>query len=292
MDQLGYSPNTAARALRSGSFGTIGLIAHRLARTGESRTLEAVVNAARRSDYGVSLVDLVTPSSRDVDAAVRRLTNQAIDGLVIIRAEIATPADLVIPKRLPVVVSDSRFLGHHPAVGADQTAGTAEAVGHLLGLGHRTVHHVAGPADSGPAELRLQAWRAALVAAGRPTPALLRGDWTARSGYELGLRIAADPEVTAVLCANDEMAIGLMRALHEAGKSVPDDVSVVGFDDIPISEFAWPALTTVRQDFHAIGEELVALLIRQINGDTGLIGHHTVIPATLVVRNSSAPPSH
>jgi len=290
MEKVGYSPNNAARALRYGSFRTIGLVAHRLSRTGESRTMEAVVEAARRERYTVTLVDVESPSSQDVDEAVQRLTHQSIDGLVIIRAETATPTALALPPRLPVVVSDSRFVGHHPAVGADQTAGTTAAVRHLLDLGHATVHHLAGPDDSGPAEQRVQAWKAALTDAGRPVPAPLVGDWSARSGFDLGRRIADDPAVTAVFCANDEMAAGLVRALSEAGRRVPDDVSVVGFDDIPLADYLWPPLTTVHQDFTQIGEGLVDLLMRQIHDGVQLADEHVSIPTHLVVRASTAPP--
>nr|WP_149205395.1 LacI family DNA-binding transcriptional regulator [Actinotalea subterranea] len=291
MTELGYSPNNAARALRYGSFETIGLIAHRLARTGESRTVEAVVDAARLHGYTVSLVDVQSPSSTDVSEAVARLSHQAIDGLIIIRAETATPATLALPARLPVVVSDSRFVGHHPAVGTDQTAGSRAAVEHLLALGHRTVHHIAGPADSAPAQLRVEAWRRALEDGGRPAPPPVRGDWSARSGYEQGRGLALDRTVTAVFCANDEMAAGLYRALHEAGLRVPDDVSVVGFDDIPLAEYLWPPLTTVAQDFHLIGRLLVELLLQQVHERTELADHRTLIPVDLVVRSSTAPPS-
>jgi DNA-binding LacI/PurR family transcriptional regulator len=99
---------------------------------------------------------------------------------------------------------------------------------------------------------------------------VVRGDWSATSGYEQGLRIAADPEVTAVFCANDEMAAGLYRALRETGRSIPEDVSVVGFDDIPLAEHLWPPLTTVAQDFHQIGRELVELLLRQVRDGESL----------------------
>lgn len=290
MDQLGYSPNHAARALRYGSFGTIGLIAHRLARTGESRTVEAVVEAARAEGYTVSLVDVQHPGSDDVTAAVARLSHQSIDGLVIIRAETATPVTLALPHRMPVVVSDSRFVGHHPAVGADQVTGTHLAVAHLLDLGHRTVHHLGGPADSAPAQLRADAWRQHLVGAGRAVPEVVRGDWSARSGYAVARRLAEDPDVTAVFCANDEMAAGLVRALHERGRRVPADISVVGFDDIPLAEFLWPPLTTVRQDFHLIGRQLVDLLLRQIRGRAELTDHRIVVPTHLVVRASTAAP--
>jgi DNA-binding LacI/PurR family transcriptional regulator len=289
MELLGYSPNIAARALRNGSFGTIGLIAHQLARTGESRTAEAVVEAAREKGYTVTLVDVESPSSTDVTEAVQRLTHQSIDGLIIIRAETATPTTLALPRRLPVAVSDSRFVGHHPAVGADQIGGTRAVVEHLLGLGHRTVHHIAGPSDSAPAEIRVQVWRDVLERERREVPAILRGDWTSRSGYELGARVADDADVTAVFCANDEMAAGLVRALYERGRRVPEDVSVVGFDDIPMSEYLWPPLTTARQDFHRIGDELVELLSRQLGGES-LADHRTIVPVELVVRASTAAP--
>ena len=106
MAELGYAPNTAARALRYGSFATIGVIAHRLARTGESRTVEAVVEAAQAEGYTVTIIDPESPSSDEVSAAVARLSHQAIDGLVIVRAETATPDTLMLPPKLPVVVSD------------------------------------------------------------------------------------------------------------------------------------------------------------------------------------------
>jgi DNA-binding LacI/PurR family transcriptional regulator len=291
MSELGYSPNSAARALRYGTFQTIGVITHKFSRTGESRTVEAIVEAARSAQYTVTLVDVESPVSTEVSDAVTRLSNQSIDGLVIIRAESVTPAMLSIPAGLPVVVSDSRFVGHHPAVGADQLEGSRRAVEHLLGLGHRTVHHVAGPDSSGPSQLRIDGWRAALDQAERPAPPIIRGDWTGRSGYEAGKRIARDTDATAVFCANDEMAIGVMHALHEAGRRIPADVSVAGFDDIALAADVWPPLTTVRQDFAQIGERLLELLLRQIRNGERLEDVHETVPVELVVRESTAPPA-
>ncbi|MHB1490623.1 MAG: LacI family DNA-binding transcriptional regulator [Cellulomonas sp.] len=290
MKALGYSPNGAARALRYGNFGAIGVIAHRLARTGESRTVEAVVEAARLHGYTVSLVDVRSPSSDDVTAAATRLSHQAIDGLVIIRAETETPAALALPPHLPVVVSDSRLFGHLPAVGADQTDGARRAVQYLLSLGHTTVHHLAGPEDSSPAQMRAEAWETTLRDAGRPVPPPYRGDWSAESGYQQGRTIAENATVTAVFCANDEMAAGLCRALHEAGRRIPEDVSIVGFDNIPLADFLWPPLTTVAQDFASIGNRLVELLVEQIQDGAELADSRTIIPVELVVRASAGPP--
>lgn len=290
MEQLGYAPNLAARALKSGSFATIGVIAHQLARTGESHTVEAVVNAANDAGYTVTLIDLQSPSSRDVSAAVNRLSHQAIDGLLVIGAETTAPATISLPPRLPVVVSDARFVGHHPAVAGDDAGGALHAVRHLMDLGHRTVHHIAGPAGSVPAQQRLDAWRSALRAAERDVPMPFPGDWTVASGYRAGQRVAEDRTITAVFCGNDEMAAGAYRALHEAGRSVPADVSVIGFDDIPLAEYFTPPLTTVAQDFHAIAHQLVELLLRQIREGTALRDVHSLVPTKLVVRASTAPP--
>lgn len=290
MDLLDYAPNTAARALRNGSFKTIGIVAHHLSRSGESMTIDAVVESARTYGYTVSLIDVETPSSQDVTAAAHRLSNQAIDGLVIIRAENATPASLQLPPRLPVVVSDSRFLGHHPAVTIDHAVGARSAVQHLLDLGHRTVTHIAGPAESALATVRRVTWEETLAAAGRQIPEPIQGDWTPQAGYAAGLRI--DPaRTTAVFSGNDEMAAGLLRGLYERGLRVPQDISVVGFDDLPWVSYLWPPLTTVRQNFPEIGTGLMRLLIAQITDQPLEIGSHLAVPTTLILRESTAAPS-
>lgn len=294
MAQLGYSPNRAARALRNGSFGTLGLLAHRYERTGEVLTTGGVVRAADDEGYTVTLLSIESerPGAEDWESAAHRISNQAIDGVVIIRAEEATPETLTLPAGMPVAVSDSRLVGHYPAVMADQVQGGRDATRHLLKLGHRVVHHLAGPADSEPALMRRGAWERALEAAGIRPPTVWQGDWTPRSGYELGRRIAADPEITAVFAANDEMAFGLIRALHEAGRRVPAEVSVVGFDGIVLGEYTYPPLTTVRQDFQQIGQELVKLVLAQIRSRGVTMARHdrVVVPTELLVRGTTAPP--
>ena len=117
------------------------------------------------------------------------------------------------------------------------------------------------------AQERADGWSQALSSAGGPRPEPLRGDWSARSGYEAGRQLARMTGVTAVFCANDQMALGLLRALAELAVRVPDDVSVVGFDDIPEAAFFLPPLTTVRQDFAELGKRAVHLLIERISGN-------------------------
>jgi len=291
MDRLGYTPNRAARALRSGRFGSIGLIAESFERTGEALITQSVVDAAQEHGYAVTLLAVREPEEALWRSAVHRLSHQAIDGLIIIRAQEAAPESFVLPPGLPVSVSDSRFIGYYPDVGADQVQGSRDAVEHLLGLGHRTVHHLAGPARSEPATTRTASWHRTLEDAGIAPPPLWRGDWSALSGYELGREILADHSVTAIYVANDDMAIGVMRAAYEAGRRVPDELSIVGFDGIELSEFTSPPLTTVQQDFHRAGTELVRLLLAQL-ADPGSVGYdeRVLLPTTLLVRGTTAPP--
>lgn len=286
MTRIGYAPNAAARTLRSGRSDVLGVVVHHLTRTGEARIVEAVATTAHARGYAVTLVDASSESLADVNDAVGRL-GRGVAGLVVLGLETADVDRLQVPARLPVVVADSRALPL-PTVGFDQAGGTHLAVAHLLGLGHRTVHMLAGPEASVQSRQREQAWRSLLQAGGHPVPALLRGDWTPASGYVAGQRIARDPEVSAVFAANDEMAAGLLRALHEAGRCVPEEVSVVGLDDV-IAEYLWPPLTSVHQDFTAMGENLVRLLLGRLD-EKPQQDIPTLVPARLVVRASSGPP--
>src|SRR5690625_1812367 len=292
MRTVGYVPSSAARALKHGSFRTIGVVAHQLARTGESSTIEAVVDSAQRQGFGVSLVDISSPTSADVSAAAAGLASRAIDGLIIIRAESIEAGSLALPPQVPVVVSDSRFADNYPAVATDQRSGAIEAVKHLLELGHRSVAHISGPSGSLPAQERYEGWECALKKAGLFVPDPLVGDWDARSGYINGLALVEkikSREVTAVFCANDQVALGLYRAVNEAGFRIPEDVSVIGFDDIPEAAFYAPPLTSVAQDFHQVGERLVSMLIEQIDSDSPH-NNRNLLPVELIARASTSPP--
>ncbi|SDB81389.1 DNA-binding transcriptional regulator, LacI/PurR family [Raineyella antarctica] len=287
MLQLSYVPNRAARALRYGAFRTIGVVGHRIARTGEAHIIEAIITALRAVDYEVMLIDTPTSSAEHLVEAFSKL-GRSVDGMVVLRLETPVPAQVALPPGMPIVVGDFRFADSHTAVGTDQAGGTRQAVEHLLGLGHRTVHHVSGPTTSVQAAARERAWAACLARADRPVPEVLRGDWTPRSGYAAGQLLAADPDVTAVFCANDEMALGLLRAFHEAGRRVPDEVSVVGFDDI-MAEWLWPPLTTIAQDFAAIGRELVSALMGQLAEPERASTERVLVSTRLVVRRSTGP---
>jgi DNA-binding LacI/PurR family transcriptional regulator len=160
---------------------------------------------------------------------------------------------------------------------------------YLLSLGHETVHHVRGPSDWSEANGRVEGWLAALEERGRVVPKSLPGNWSARSGYLAGQRLAKTPRVTAVFAANDSMALGVLRAFHEAGVRVPEDVSIVGFDDIPEAAYMTPPLTTVQQPFREVGRRSIEALLADIGG-TGAGGVSTVIAPHLIVRQSAGRP--
>lgn len=212
-----------------------------------------------------------------------------MDGIIVIMEVRLLDAAISLPPHTHVVVADSDAGDRYSVVDTDQSGGAEAAVQHLLDLGHRTVVHVAGPPESFAAQRRAHAWRRTLEKAGRPVPAQVNGDWSAASGYTAGLALAADPTCTAIFAANDQMALGVLRALHEKGRRVPEDVSVVGFDDIADSASFLPPLTTVHQDFAEVGRLCVDGVLRQIREETTERGT-TLVPTRLVVRSSTAPP--
>ncbi|QKW11220.1 LacI family DNA-binding transcriptional regulator [Streptomyces sp. NA04227] len=290
MEELGYRPNSAARALKRGEFRTIGVITMDLSSTGNVRTLEAIAKCASHAGYAVTLMPLDTPTQDNVRGAFTRLGELAVDAAVLImEVHLLDRQALTLPPHVKVVVVDSDAGDRFPVVDTDQRQGAELAVRHLLDLGHRTVRHVAGPEESFAAGRRATAWEETLRMEGRPVPELLRGDWTPESGYRAGLELARDPQCTAVFVANDQMALGVLRALHESGRRVPEDVSIVGFDDIQEGTAFTPPLTTVHQDFSKVGELCVETVLRELRGETVAEGAR-LVPTRLVVRESTAPP--
>jgi DNA-binding LacI/PurR family transcriptional regulator len=290
MKELGYRPNSAARALKRGEFRTLGVILFTLATTGNSRTVEAIAAYAATEGYAITLIPVAAPTQDGVLGAFSRLGEIAVDGIIVImEVHLLDAANLNLPPGVQVVVVDSDAGDRYPVVDTDQADGARQAVQHLLDLGHETVWHVTGPAESFASERRTQAWRRTLLEAGRTVPPVQRGDWSAESGYRAGLALAGEPECTAVFAANDQMALGLLRAMHERGRRVPQEVSIVGFDDIPDSGSFIPPLTTVHQDFAEVGRRCVQGLLRQIRDEPE--GPGTVlVPTRLVARASTAPP--
>jgi DNA-binding LacI/PurR family transcriptional regulator len=287
--ELGYRRNTAARSLVTRRSQTIGVLASELSQFGPANTLLGVEQAARNAGYFVSIAALKSVSREAIFDAVRYFMDQSVDGIVVSVPHSETLLALAELKvDVPVVAVGS--LGNDAVSGAmvDQTRGAELAVGHLIELGHRRIGHIAGPQDWIDGVARAEAWRAALLSAGLEDDLLMSGDWSAGSGYQLGKKLAAERSATAIFVANDQMALGLLRAFNEAGVRVPDDVSVVGFDDQPESAYFTPPLTTVRQDFEELGRRCIDLMLTAIeDGDSA---GSTVVAPELVVRQSTSAP--
>jgi DNA-binding LacI/PurR family transcriptional regulator len=289
MRELGYRPNSAARALKTGQFRNIGVIMFDLSSIGNMRTLDGIATAASESGYSITLMSVAHPIQRELDGAFTRLGEQAIDGVVIIiEAALVDRGEVELPPGVPVVVIDSDAGPEYTVVDSDQAQGAHLATQHLLDLGHSTVWHVGGPRASFAAVRREKSWRETLEAAGAVVPPVMVGDWSSDSGYRVGLELGANPDVTAIFACNDQMALGVLRALHELDRAVPASVSVVGFDDMSESESFWPPLTTVHQAFAEVGRLALNVLLQEIETTSHIPGR-TIVPMRLTTRSSTAP---
>jgi len=284
--QLDYRPNIMAQALVTGHSKTLGVVSFDTTLYGPASTLLGIEQAAHTAGYAVSIASLQSLNRASILGAVQRLQGQGVEGIIVIAPQkSAVNALLHLSHRVPLVAVEAGPDESVPVVSVDQFAGAAAATRHLLELGHRNVWHIAGPVNFLEAELRIAGWKATLKAAGIRPPAFSYGDWSARSGYEIGLQLAQIPEITAVFVGNDQMALGLLRSLHEAGRDIPKDISIVGFDDIPEAAYFTPPLTTVRQDFTEAGRRCLRLLVGLIETDEPC--SNVMVAPELVVRNSS-----
>ena len=288
--QLGYRPNSAARALVTRRSATIGVIGSKSGYWGPSTVHRTIQAAGREAGYFVSSVNLQSLTRDELVDAINHLRDQSVEGIVLISA---TDDALDVARAqehlgVPVVVVEGDAAKARWTVGVDQVAGAELGTRHLIDLGHTDIMHLAGPPSWTEGRARLLGWQNAMYAAGLRPSQHVTGDWSAASGYDAGREIAGRDDVTAVFCANDQMALGLLRALSEAGRSVPGDVSVVGFDDIPEAAYLIPPLTTVRQDFTAVGRRAIEIIQAALAGEPA---PERLISPELVVRASSAAPA-
>ncbi len=293
IEQLGYRPNTVARALVKGRSGIVGVIGVGGTHFGPASIQRSIETAARERGLFASTVSLTDLTRELLDDSVEHLRRQGVEGIIIVAGqddalEIARSRTVGVP----VVLVEGDLTRARLTVGVDQVAGARLAVRHLVELGHREIVHLAGPSDWAEARARLEGWRAEMSTVRLRPPPPVHGDWSAGFGYAAGRRVAADRQTTAVFTANDQIAIGLLLALHEAGRRVPDEMSVVGFDDQPEAAYLVPPLTTVRQDFQSVGERAVAAVtsaIAESDPDTPSPITPELITPELIIRRSSGP---
>jgi DNA-binding LacI/PurR family transcriptional regulator len=291
MQELGYRPNPVARALVTGRSKTLGVVSFDTTLYGPASTLFGIERAAHEAGYFIIVASLEALNRSSVVDAVERLRRQGVEGILVIAPHSeASEALLHAPHDVPLVAAEAGPEHGAPVVAVDQVAGAVSATQHLLDLGHRTVWHISGPRNFIEARQRREGWRTTLEAAGAEVPEPLTGDWSPAAGYELGQGLSAQADVTAVFVANDQMALGLLRAMHEAGRDIPGELSVVGFDDIPEAAYFQPPLTTVRQDFIEMGRRSLRLLLTAIETGRRRAASGSLVPPELIVRASTAPP--
>jgi DNA-binding LacI/PurR family transcriptional regulator len=289
---LGYRRNTAARALVTKRSATIGVVIAGSSLFGPTQTLLAVETAAREAGLFVSLCSLREPTVAEMAGCLEHFMDQAVEAVVVIAPQVwITAAAAAIATRVPVVLiaADAPALKDFHSISVDQRYGARLAVRHLVQLGHRTIVHLAGPDDWFDARSRRLGWQQELRAHKLPVPAALKGDWSAESGYRLGQELLSTGLPDAVFAANDQMALGLLRAMNQADVVVPHDLSVVGFDDMPGAAFFDPPLTTVAQEFGALGRACIRILQAALGSATDI--DHRPVPPKLILRSSTAAPA-
>ncbi|MET9081252.1 LacI family DNA-binding transcriptional regulator [Streptomyces sp. NPDC004237] len=293
IDELGYKPNRLARALAGGVVRSVTVLTSDTTLYGASLALRGIEEAARAAEFAVaiSVLDEHAPLTRDDVAS--RLARPGEPVVVIAFNASGERAWRALPADFPAAAvverpRDGGGLRGRPEAWLDDRVAAAQATRYLLSLGHRTVHHMAIPSSTTRVGQRAEGWRDALVAAGRQVPEPLEGGWTPRSGHQAARSLVADPQVTAVLCGNDELALGVLRAAREAGRDVPGDLSVVGFDDALYAGYTHPALTTVRLDFEGLGRGAFGMLHRLLDPDNAPAPPLWAEPE-LIVRESTGP---
>ncbi|MFX0537098.1 LacI family DNA-binding transcriptional regulator [Ornithinimicrobium sp. Y1847] len=289
MDELAYVPNASARSLAARRSGVIGVISLNGPYFGPTSMLHSIESAVREHGYIPSVSSLYGCTSAQTQLAIAQLVERQVEGVVAV-CPMADGPDLLaaLPAGLPVVAVETDLGQGQPYVASDNLHGGRMVAEHLIALGHREMAHVTGPVGWAESVLRTQGWEEVLRSAGVPVREHLTGDWSARSGHAAGVQLAAMPEVTAVFVANDQMALGVLTALHEAGRRVPEDISVVGYDDIPEAAWLLPGLTTVEQRFVEVGRLGIDQMVLAIKGRAP--EPEVLVRPTLIERASTAAP--
>lgn len=291
IEALNYRPNKAARSLAARQSRTIAVITYTMVYYGPTQMVVNIERSAREAGYDVIFTNIEPMGDDGIDAAIERLTQWTVDGILLI-APVASNryAHLVQEVRgIPLIQIDIAPGAPAPSVIVDQYYGSRIITEHLIALGHRRICEISGPCNWFGALARHEGWQAALKAADLEPIASVEGDWTSESGYAAALALLDNQQFTALVVGNDQMALGAISALHNRGVRIPEDVSVVGFDDIAESAYFLPPLTTIRQDFSELGRQGLAYLVDLIQGQPNRTDQ-LVIKPELIIRKSTASP--
>jgi LacI family transcriptional regulator len=290
---LNYQPNIAARSLVTRRSRMLELIVYGSSHYGPSQMVANVERAARELGYNLMLANITAVTVEEIQASINSLSGRFVDGIILIAPVRGVSYEQIraICGDLPFVMIDTQPGIATPSVVIDQHYGSQLVTQHLIDLGHRRICEISGPLDWYGAAARHESWQDTLRAAGLQPGPSVAGDWTAAGGYAAALDLLeGGAAFTALVAGNDQMAFGAVRALRDRNLRVPEDVSVVGFDDVPETAYFEPPLTTVRQDFDALGRQSADYLVSLIERPNTPL-HQRVLYPQLVVRRSTLPPA-
>jgi DNA-binding LacI/PurR family transcriptional regulator len=286
--ELGYRRSRTATALSTSRSTAIGILVDGSPRFGPVGTLMALEKVAREKGYFTTVVTVEDSYEESVPRALGTLDEIEVDGIIVIAPVLSMAAAVrgaTIRVPVEMIAAGASSTPNLFAYSEDQELGARMATQHLIDLGHTDIAHLAGSMEWFDGRVRKHGWEAALRTADLTPGVCLEGDWSPGWAYETGLRLAREGTLPqAIFAASDHTALGLIRALTESGVRVPEDVSVVGYDDIEGSDYFLPPLTTVRQDFTALAHASIDVLLGAIQG---LQVDRAPIEPTLVVRESA-----
>ena len=269
MKEVGFRPNMAARQLRSRRSTTIGFVTFATGFHGPAQVLTNIEQCVKELGFGFMFSGIVEESIEEIRRAVDELCAYQVSGILIhlpLQVDLRGLQDLC--RNVPLVAVDSDFGFQAPSVVIDNELGSRIATRHLIDRGHKKIGYLQGPLGWRASKLRSMGWRNELKAARMEHGPLVQGNWSAGSGFEAAKAMLAKSwgKFTAVVVANDQMALGAIRAFQESGIRIPEDISIVGFDNIPEAEFFGPPLSTINQDFTTLGKLSVHSLVEHLNG--------------------------
>lgn len=291
IEKLGYRPNRVARSLVTNRTHTVGIVAYGSTFYGPSQMVVNIDRSLKERGYGLTMTTIRELTFQDLRDAVEELHSRSVDGLVLIAPIHGIDVEDIqsLCASTPFVIVGVPPGVSTPSIVIDQRKGGAMATTHLIELGHHQIAAIHGPLTWNDARLRHEAHERVLSEAGLEPGPSIESDWTSLGGYRaLHEIMESNRDFTGLVVGNDQMALGAIRGLTERGISVPQDLSIVGFDDVPEAAFFNPPLTTIRQDFEALGQQSAEYLIALMEDPETRISQEFLGP-TLVVRSSTQP---
>ena len=284
--KLEYRPNQAARQLVTSQSQLIGLLVSGTELFGPSGILKSIESEARTSGYSVITISVLSRSRESWMDAIGQLRGLNIDGVI----TVAMPREVIdeVKAALPdaeLVVVATEPSKNFEVINIDDLNGGLLATNHLIDQGHTKILHISGPVAQYESQMRKLGYERAMKKAGLKTQ-VLDGDWSISTGLELGEKIFSSKDLpTAIFCSNDHLSLGVIKAASHKGLRIPEDISLIGFDDIPEAQYLLPSLTTVKQDFIELGEIVIAKVLSNLKEKSK--NETLFMQPKLIVRNST-----